>query len=120
MLVDLLERGVSEGFNGASLLSVVDVGQNGPAFDDLDAGELFEDPPLRSIEREFGFLRFEAVVYRRQVFELFDTGARVERHPFDQRHNSRRAVQWWRGQWLNRTFPLLALSREANLLLHQR
>src|SRR5215469_12612674 len=120
MFVDLLERGVSERFNDALLrFSVAKFGQNGPVLDDLDAGELFEDPPLRSIEREFRLFRFEAVVYRRQAFELFDTGARVERHPFDQRHNRRRAVRWWCRQWLNRALPLLGLSREANLLLHQ-
>jgi len=87
MFVDLLERGVSEGFNDASLLSVVDVGQNGPVLDDLDAGELFEDPPLRSIESEFRLLRLEAVVHCHHAVELFDVSVGVKRHPFNQRED---------------------------------
>src|SRR6516164_9887873 len=118
MFVYLFERGVFEGFNGVSLLSVVDVGQNGPVFDDLDAGELFEDPALRRIERALGLFRFEAFVYRRQSIELFDTGARVERYPFNQSQDRRRGVHCRRGEWLNPPFPLLGLSIEAGLFLH--
>src|SRR5215469_6231514 len=89
----------------APLLSVVAFGQNGPVFDDLDAGKLFEDPALRRIERELGLLRFEALVHPRQAFELFDIGMRIKRHSFNQSHNRRRAVRWRRGQWLSRPFP---------------
>src|SRR6516225_540074 len=118
MFVDLLERRIFEGFNGASLLSVVDVGQNGPVLDDLDAGELFEDPALRRIERELGLFRFEAFVYRRQSIELFDTGARVERYPFNQSQDRRRGVHCRCGECLNLPLPLLGLSIEASLFLH--
>src|SRR5215472_9741668 len=106
MFVDLLERGIFEGFNGASLLSLLDFGQNRPVLDDLDAGELFEDPPLRRIEREFGLLRLETLIHGHHTFEFFDIDSGVKRHPFNQGHNRRRAVRWWREQWLSRPFPL--------------
>src|SRR5215469_7368149 len=119
MFVDLFERRIFEGFNGASLLSVVDVGQNGPVFDDLDAGELFEDPPLRSIEREFRLLCLEALVYCHHAVEFLDIGMRIERQPVNQRQHHRSVVQRWFRRWLNWPSPLLGLSREAGLLLHQ-
>src|SRR5215471_15378245 len=92
MFVDLLERRVFEGFNGASLLSVVAFGQDRPVFDDLDAGELFENPPLRAIERDLGLFRFEALVHCHHAFELFGVGAGIEHHPFNQRQDRRWAV----------------------------
>src|SRR5215472_315176 len=119
MFVDLFERGIFEGFNGASLLSVVAFGQNRPVLDDLDTSEFFEDPALRRIVCELGLFRFEALVHCRQAFELLDIGAGIERHPFDQCQDRRRAFQRWYGRWLNRPFPLLGLAREAGLLLHQ-
>jgi hypothetical protein len=41
---------------------------------------------LRRIERQLRLFRFEALVHRRQAFELFETGARVKRHSFN-RHS---------------------------------
>ena len=69
------------------MLSVVDVGQNGPVFDDLDAGELFEDPPLRRVVGEFGLFRFEALIHGHYAVELFDVSVGVTRHPFNQRQD---------------------------------
>jgi hypothetical protein len=91
----------------------------GPVLDDLDAGKLFEDPPLRCIVREFGFFRFEALVHCCQPFKLLDIGAGIKRHLFNQRQHHRSVVRRWFRRWLNWSFPPLGLSREGGLLLHQ-
>src|SRR6516165_1833737 len=120
MLVDLFERRIFEGFKGPLLWpSLVAFGQNGPVLDDLDAGELFEDPPLRSIEREFRLFRFEALVHCHHAVEFLDIGMRLERHPFNQRQDRRWTVWCGLKQWLNWPLALLGFPRAPGLVLHQ-
>src|SRR6516162_11502233 len=100
MFVDLLERRVFEGFVGALLrFRVVDLREHRAVLDDLDAGELLEDPPLGSVVGALGLFASEPLVQCEDVFE-------------------------WRCPlvaWAVPAQPLIArldLDRKARLLLH--
>jgi len=81
MFVDLLDRGVFKGFKDALLRpSFVDFVQNGPVLEDVDAGELFQDPALCGVVCELGLFRFEALIHSHQAFEFFDIGVGIVRH----------------------------------------
>ena len=71
MFVDLLQGSVFECFVGALLrLPLLGLVQNGPALDDLDTGELLQNPTLGGVVCELGLLRLEALIHRHHAFEL--------------------------------------------------
>ena len=111
MFVDLLQRGVFEGFIAAFLrLSLVDLIEGGPVLHDCNAGKLFQDPALRRVERALGLSRLESLVHCDDAFELCGVGARVKRHPFNHGQNRSGAVRGWRSELLN-----LLLHRDSSL-----
>jgi hypothetical protein len=76
MFVDLLQRGVFEGFVGAFLrFSLLDFIEGGPVLHELDADELFQDPALRRIIGELGLFCLQSVIHCHHAMELFDIGA---------------------------------------------
>ena len=94
MFVDFLQWGVFECIVDAPLgLSVVDFVENGSVLDDLDAGELFQDPALCRVVCELSLVRLERLVHRCHAPELFGIGAGVERDPFNQRQDRGGAVR---------------------------
>src|SRR5271169_156394 len=121
MFVDLLKGCIFEGLIGAVLgLSLFNFVESGPVLDDFDADELFQDPALRRVKRKFGLFRLQSLVHCHHAIELFDIGAGVKRHPFNQLQNRGGAIAWWRGHYPgNLPFALLGRSCEAGLLPHQ-
>src|ERR1700747_614827 len=107
MFVDLLQRGIFEGFIATFLrLSLLDFIESGPVLHELDAGELFQDPALRRVEYKLGLSRPYSLVHCDDAFEFCGISAGIKRHPFNQGQNRSGVVRWWRGERLN-------------LLLHQ-
>jgi hypothetical protein len=85
MLVDLLERGVFERFIGSPLRPFLfDFIQSGLVLEDLDAGELFEDPGLCCVVLKLSLFRLEPLVHCNDRIKLFDIGARIECQAIDQ------------------------------------
>ena len=86
IFVDLLQRSIFKGFIVPFLRPpFLDFIECRPVLDDLDAGELFQDPALRRVESELGLLRLEALVRCDDAFELCRVGAGIKRHLFNQR-----------------------------------
>ena len=108
MFVDLLQRGVFEGFVGAFLrLSLVDfIEAAGLLFTSLMPASFFRIRPFAALNASSAPFALSSLVHCDDAFELFDVGTGIKRHPFNQRQNRSSAVQWWRGEMLN-------------LLLHQ-
>jgi hypothetical protein len=121
MLVNFLQWGVFEGCIAALLrLAFLDFVESGPVLDDLDAGELFQDPALCRAVGELGLFRVEALIHCDHAFELCGISAGVKRHLFNQRQNRRGAVRCWRERSpLSRCFAMLGLEREISPLFHQ-
>src|SRR3954453_5651840 len=121
MFVDLLQRGVFEGFVGTFLrLSLLDFITGGPVLHELDAGELFQDPALRRVERKLGLFCVQSLIHCHHAIELFDIGAGVKRYPFNQLQNRGGAIAWWRGNYPgNLPFTLHGRTCEASLFPHQ-
>src|SRR6516225_1210906 len=120
IFVDLLQRRVFEDFRAPLMwFPVLAFADSRPVLDNLDDGELFQDPALCRVGVEFRPSRLQALVHPDHAFELFDIGIGVKRQSFNQRQNRREAVRWWRHTW-SFHWPLATgpFSREAYLHLY--